>query len=81
MKLKKGDNVIVIAGKHKGEKGALVKVLREKERVIIGGVGKVKHHVKARNKSEKGSIVEVEASIHASNVKLADEKKTKKGVK
>ena len=38
MKLKKGDNVIVIAGKHKGEKGALVKVLREKERVIIGGV-------------------------------------------
>lgn len=75
MKLKKGDNVIVIAGKHKGEKGALVKVLREKERVIIGGVGKVKHHVKARNKNEKGSIVEVEASIHASNVKLADKSK------
>jgi large subunit ribosomal protein L24 len=70
MKLKKGDNVIVIAGKHKGEKGKLARVNRETERVVIEGVGSVTRHVKAKGNA-KGSIVKGEASIHASNVKLA----------
>lgn len=76
MAIKKGDNVIVIAGKHKGAKGTISKVIAD--RVIVDGVNKVKVHVKAKNKNEKGSIVEREASIHHSNVKLADKKVTKK---
>lgn len=73
MKIKKGDNVIVIAGKHKGAKGTIGKVIGE--RVIVDGVNKMKIHVKPKNKNEKGSIVEREASIHHSNVKRAEGKK------
>lgn len=69
MSIKKGDNVIVIAGKHKGAKGTIGRVIGD--RVIVDGVNKVKVHVRAKNKNEKGSIVEREASIHHSNVKLA----------
>ncbi len=73
MKIKKGDNVIVIAGKHKGAKGTIGKVIGE--RVIVDGVNKMKIHVKPKNKNEKGSIVEREASLHHSNVKLVEAKK------
>lgn len=66
MKLRKGDNVIVISGKHKGSKGVLAKV--KGDRVIVEGVGKVKRHLPAKTKEEKGSIIEKEASLHASNV-------------
>ncbi len=76
MNIKKGDNIIVIAGKHKGAKGTIGKVVGA--RVIVDGVNKVTVHVKPKNKNEKGSIVEREASIHHSNVKLADKKKEAK---
>ncbi|HWC57461.1 MAG TPA: 50S ribosomal protein L24 [Candidatus Paceibacterota bacterium] len=69
MKLKKGDNVIVIAGKHKGTKGVLVKV--RGTRVVVEGVNKVKRHLPPKTKNEKGSIVEREASLHVSNVMFA----------
>lgn len=75
MQVKKGDNVIVIAGKHKGAKGSIAKVVGD--RVIIDGVNKVTRHVRAKSRNEKGSKVQVEAPLHHSNVKLA-EKKTKK---
>ncbi len=78
MHIKKGDNVIVIAGKHKGAKGTIAKIVGE--RVIVDGVNKVKVHVRAKNKNEKGSIVEREAPLHHSNVKLV-EKKAKKAAK
>ncbi len=74
MKLKKGDNVIVITGKHKGQKGAITEINKVTNRVIVGGVNKVKHHIKAKKTKEKGSIVEKEASIALSNVMLADPK-------
>ncbi len=74
MKIKKGDNVIVIAGKNKGEKGTVAKVFRDTDRVIIDGVNKTKRHMKARTRGQQGSIVEVEAPIHASNVMLVDSK-------
>ncbi len=74
MKLKKGDNVIVIAGKHKGQKGAITEINTTTNRVIVGGVNKVKRHVKAKKTKEKGSIVESEASIALSNVMLVDPK-------
>lgn len=62
----------MIAGKHKGAKGSIARVAGE--RVFVDGVNKVKVHVRAKSKSEKGSIVEREASIHHSNVKLAEKK-------
>lgn len=77
MKLKKGDNVIVIAGKNKGEKGTISKVFSDTSRVIVDGVNKVKRHARSKNKNEKGSIVEVEAPINASNVMVVDPKSGK----
>lgn len=75
MKIKKGDNVIVIAGKHKGAQGKIATVAGT--RVIIDGVNKIKHHIKPKSRSEKGQIVEKEGSIHASNVMFFDEKSSK----
>lgn len=74
MKIKKGDNVIVIAGKNKGEKGTVVKVFKDTDRVIVDGVNKTTRHIKAKSRNQKGSIVQVEAPIHASNVMLVDSK-------
>ncbi len=74
MKVKKGDNVIVISGKTKGQKGKILSVNRTTERVIVEGVNKIKRHIKPRSKTEKGSTVEREAAMHASNVKVIDAK-------
>lgn len=74
MKLKKGDNVIVTAGKHKGATGKISTILRDANRVVIDGVNKVKKHIRPKSKTEKGSIVEREAPLHASNVMLVDQK-------
>ncbi|WP_119343929.1 50S ribosomal protein L24 [Facilibium subflavum] len=70
-RLKKGDDVIVIAGKDKGRRGTVVSILSDKDRVVVEGVNLVKKHVKPNpNKGVEGGIVEKEASIHASNVAL-----------
>lgn len=74
MKIKKGDKVIVIAGKYKGEKGAVLKVLGAANRLVVEGVAKVKKHKRARRTSEAGTVVETEASVHASNVMVLDPK-------
>lgn len=66
----------MIAGKHKGAKGSIARVAGE--RVYVDGVNKVKRHVRAKSKTEKGSMVEVEASLHHSNVKLAEKKQKAK---
>ena len=70
-KLKKGNEVVVIAGDHKGSKGKILEVLREKNRVLIEGVNLVKKHERKTQDNPQGSIVEREASIHLSNVKKA----------
>lgn len=74
MKIKKGDNVIVTAGKNKGQKGTVARIIKETNRVIVDGVNKAKRHIKPRSKSEKGSIVEIEVAFNASNVMLIDSK-------
>jgi large subunit ribosomal protein L24 len=74
MKIKKGDNVIVIAGKNKGQKGLVTSVIKETNKVIVGGVNKVKKHIKAKTKDSKGSMIEIEAAINASNVMVVDPK-------
>src|SRR4051812_17469577 len=73
LKVKKGDNVIVISGKEKGKKGTIIKVIPDRLRVIVGGVNKVKRHSKP-SKTGAGGIVEKEASLHVSNVALVDPK-------
>jgi len=80
MKVKKGDNVIVISGKTKGQTGKIISVNRATERVIIDGVNKTKRHIKPRSKTEKGSTVEKEAPMHSSNVMVIDAK-TGKGTR
>ena len=76
MHFKTGDKVVVISGKDKGKEGKIIKVLRNENRVVVEGVNVVKKHVKG-NGQQAGSITEVEAAIHASNVMIVDPK-TKK---
>ena len=76
MHFKTGDKVVVISGKDKGKEGKITHVLRAENRVVVEGVNIVKKHVKG-NGQTAGSINEVEAPIHASNVMIVDPK-TKK---
>ena len=81
MKVKVGDNVKVLAGKDKGKEGKIVKTYKKLNRVVVEGVNIVKKHSKPRTTEEKGGIVEIEAPIHVSNVKVLDTKKAAKTTK
>ena len=84
MKIKVGDNVRVITGSNKGKEGKVLKVLRSENKVLIDGVNIIKKHVKPNRENETGGILEVEAPIHISNVKVATKeakKEEKKEVK
>jgi large subunit ribosomal protein L24 len=73
IKIKRNDNVIVIAGKSKGKTGRVLRVIVDKQRVLVEGVGMIKKHVKPNPQSGKqGGIIEQEAPIHISNVMLVD---------
>ena len=80
MKIKVGDNVKVITGSNKGKEGKVLNVLRKDNRVVVDGVNIVKKHVKPNRTNESGGILEVEAPIHISNVKVLT-KESKKEVK
>jgi large subunit ribosomal protein L24 len=69
MHVGKGDMVEVIAGEHKGKTGKILKVLRDKNRVVVEGINMVKRHTRP-TQNRQGGIVEKEAPIHASNVRL-----------
>jgi large subunit ribosomal protein L24 len=73
-KLKKGDEVVVISGDHKGNKGKILQMLREKNRVIVEGVNMIKKHEKKTQDNPQGAIIEREASLHFSNVRRSDPK-------
>ena len=75
MKVKVGDNVKVIAGKDKGKTGRVIKTLKKDNKVVVEGINIIKKHVKPNRMNEVGSIVEVEAPIHVSNVKVVEETK------
>jgi large subunit ribosomal protein L24 len=69
--IRKNDSVLVITGKDRGKRGRVLRVLPEKNRLIIEGVNIIKRHTKPNpGKNVKGGIVEREASVHASNVQL-----------
>ena len=79
MKVKVGDNVVVLTGKDKGKTGRIIKTLRKENKVVVEGINMVKKHIKPNRMNEVGSIVDVEAPIHVSNVKVvAEEKKATK---
>jgi len=74
MKLHKGDKVVVIAGKSKGQSGAIVRVLVRSNMVLLDGINVVKRHRKPSAQNRKGQIVDKSMPIHASNVMLVDPK-------
>ena len=71
MNLKKGDKVVVITGKEKGKEGNIIKVLRKENRVLIENINLMKKHQKSDGQNP-GSIAEIEAPLHISNVMLVD---------
>ena len=72
-KIKKGDNVIVLAGRDKGKRGEVFQVMPKEERALVRGVNMVRRHQK-QSAQEQGGIVSKEASIHLSNLALEDPK-------
>ena len=77
MNFKVGDKVVVISGKDKGSEGKIIKTLKKENKVVVEGINIVKKHIKP-NGQNTGSIVEVEAPIHASNVMIIDPKTGKR---
>lgn len=75
-KIKKGDEVIVIAGKDKGKKGTILSVVNEDEKLLVEGINLVKKHVKANPQTgERGGIISKPMPIHRSNVMVYDASK------
>ncbi len=76
-KIKKGDHVIVLAGKDKGQKGQVLKVFPKEERVLVSGIAMVKRHTRPTQADPDGGIKQFEAPIHISNVSAIDPKSSK----
>jgi large subunit ribosomal protein L24 len=70
--VKKGDEVVVLAGKDKGKRGRIIAVLPKKSRVIVEGAQMIKRHTRKSQQHPNGAIIEREGTIHISNVKIAE---------
>lgn len=70
MHVRKGDQVVVVAGKEKGKRGRVLRLATAKERVVVERVNMVKRHTKPSQRSPRGGIIEKEAGLPASNVAL-----------
>jgi large subunit ribosomal protein L24 len=70
MKIKKGDTVVVIAGKDKGQEGEVVQVLPATNKLIVNGINTAKKHQKPRKSNQQGGIIDRDMPIDASNVML-----------
>tara|TARA_Y100000590_G_scaffold457533_1_gene610363 strand:+ start:914 stop:1243 length:330 start_codon:yes stop_codon:yes gene_type:complete len=79
IKIKKGDEIVVLAGKDKGKTGKILSVLPKKNKVIVSGINIAKKHMKA-DKNQAGGISDKEMPIHISNISYYD-KELKKGIK
>ncbi len=77
LKIKKNDLVQIISGDDKGQKGRVLEVLVDKQRIIVEGVAMVKKHTKPNAKNTQGGIISKESSIHISNVMIIDPKLNK----
>ena len=69
--VKKGDDVVVLAGKEKGKQGKIIAVMPKKSRVVVEGLQMIKKHTRKTQQNPNGSIVEREGTMHISNVKKA----------
>jgi large subunit ribosomal protein L24 len=74
VQIRKNDSVMVIAGKERGKTGKILRVVHDKDAVIIERVNLVKRHTRPRGPQQPGGIVEKEAAIHASNVMIMCDK-------
>ena len=74
MEIRKNDSVMVIAGRERGKTGKVLRVLPDKDRVIVERVNLVKRHSKPKGPQQPGGIVEKEAAIHASNIMIMCDK-------
>ena len=72
-KIKKGDQVVIIAGRDKGRTGEVIEMRRDEGRVLVRGVNMVKRHQR-QTAAQEGGIISKEAPVHLSNVALADPK-------
>ena len=73
MKIRKNDNIVVIAGNDRGKTGKVLKVYPKTFRIIIEGINLRKRHTKPNQKNPQGGILEKEAPIHVSNVMILDQ--------
>jgi large subunit ribosomal protein L24 len=71
--VKKGDEVVVLAGKEKGKRGKIIAVAPKKNRAIVEGLQMIKRHTRKSQEHPQGAIVEREGTIHLSNVMRADQ--------
>jgi large subunit ribosomal protein L24 len=71
--VKKGDEVMIIAGADKGKRGRIISVIGKKKRVIVEGAHMIKKHMRKSQQYPQGQIVEREGSVHISNVMKAEE--------
>jgi large subunit ribosomal protein L24 len=71
-RVRKGDTVVVIAGKDKGKRGKVLRLIKKTGRVVVERVAMVKRHTKPSQKNPQGGIIEKEGSVHLSNVMLLD---------
>lgn len=80
--VKKGDEIVVLAGKEKGKRGKIISVISDKQRVIVEGLQMIKRHTAKSQQHPQGAIIEREGSIHISNVMTVtnfDARATKRG--
>ncbi|HYE31679.1 MAG TPA: 50S ribosomal protein L24 [Methylomirabilota bacterium] len=80
--IKRGDEVVVIAGDDRGKRGKVLEVMRDRQRVIVEGINMIKRHTRRSQQHPQGAIVEREGSIALSNVMAAarfDERASKRG--
>ena len=73
-KIKKGDRVVVLAGKDKGRKGQVIRVMPKEDRLVVAGLNMVKRHTRPSQADPQGGIKNKEAPLHISNVAFVDPK-------
>lgn len=73
-RIRKGDQVLVISGASKGRRGEVLRVIPKDERAVVHGVNMMTKHTKSKGMGQPGGIVQVEAPLHLSNLKLVDPK-------
>ena len=70
--IKKGDEVVVIAGEERGKRGRIIMVMRDKQRAIVEGVNMIKRHTRKNQNNPQGAIIEREGTVHVSNLMLVE---------